>query len=341
MPEYDALFRQSSSWIGADGDYSIALDKDTVLWLYSDTFIGKVKDNRRLDAVMINNSAAIQKVGASKSVEFFHGTDADGKPKALITPDDGKGYFWIWDSALTSSGLFIFLARIEHSDVNPAWPFRMVGMDLTRVENPHDPPLKWRFDKQRNVPCTRFTSGGTTLFGSAIIKAIGPDVYIYGFDTRRDEAGNRRNVMVVARAPEDKLGDFAAWRFYSGGEWVADSAHCDPLFDHVPTEFSVSYVPGIKQYAAVYTEMGITGKIMVRLAPKPEGPWGPETMVFECPDKEWHEKAYSYASKAHPELSTNPNELLITYATNSTHFPDLFDDARLYWPRFVKLTFEE
>lgn len=339
-PQYDALFQTSEGWIGADGDYSIALDKDTVLWLYSDTFVGKVEAGRRIDTVMVNNTVAVQKIGAEKSVEFSYGTDADGNPKALITPDHGKGYFWLWDSALTSKGLFLFLARIEHSDVNPEWPFKMVGMDLTRIENPFDSPKNWRFDAQQRVPFSRFTDEETILFGSATLKPMGPDVFIYGLHGHKDAAGNRHSAMILARVPEDKLGDFSAWRFYSNGTWGTDFEHCDPLFDGTPTEYSVSYMPGIEQYAAVYTEGGIHGHIMVRLAPRPEGPWGPAVNVFDCPDKSWHEKSFSYAAKAHPELSQHPNELLVTYATNSMHFPDLFDDARLYWPRFVKLTFE-
>ena len=98
-------------------------------------------------------------------------------------------------------------------------------------------------------------------------------------------------------------------------------------------------MPAIKRYVAVYTEGGIYGKIMVRLADKPEGPWGDPIKAYECPDKEWHKGAYCYAAKAHPELCRSPNELIVSYACNSTDFTDLFSDARLYWPRFVRLTF--
>jgi len=342
-PEYDALFQRSSartasSWIGADGDYSVALDKDTVLWLYSDTFVGNVKDNRRVDTVMINNSIAIQRIGAKKSVEFFYGTDKGGKPSAFVIPDDGRGYYWLFDGAMTTKGLFFFLTRVEHSDASPVFPFRLFGMNLAHVTNPSDPPPKWRIE-QHNVPFSRFMRDGTIHFGSATLKA-GSYFYIYGVDSfRKDEAGNRLNAMIVARVPEDKFGSFPAWRFFSGGKWKTGFEQCDPMFSNVATEYSVSYIPGIKQYAAVYTEGGLYGKIIVRLSPKPEGPWGPPITVYECPDKDWHEKTYSYAAKAHPELSDSPNELIVTYATNSMHFPDLFDDARLYWPRFVRLTF--
>jgi hypothetical protein len=46
-----------------------------------------------------------------------------------------------------------------------------------------------------------------------------------------------------------------------------------------------------------------------------------------------------YAAKAHPELvPPGPGDLVVTYATNSFEFADLFtaEGAKsLYWPRFV------
>lgn len=336
-PEYDALFTRTSGWIGADGDYSVALDKNTVLWLFSDTFVGKVTDGKRVDTVMINNSAAIQHIGSKKPTEFFYRAAQDGKPASFATPNDGRGYFWLFGAAMTSKGLYMFLTRVEHSDASPVFPFKLFGMSLGHVEKPTGSPLEWKIT-QSTVPFARFASGESVFFGSAVM-TVGPDAYIYGVDSRtRAGAGNRTSAMIVARVPEDKLGEFDAWRFYSGGKWTTDWEKCDPLFEGIATEFSVSYIPGIKQYAAVYTEGGIYGNILVRLAPKPEGPWGEPVKVFDCPDKRWHEKTYSYAAKAHPELSKSPNELIVTYATNSMHFPDLFDDARIYWPRFVRLT---
>lgn len=339
LPEYDARFQRTDGWIGADGDYSTALDDNTVVWLFGDTFIGSVRDNRRVNATLINNSIGIQHLRSSKPIELYYGTNADGQPAAFVTPDDGKGYFWLFSGVSTSNGLSIFLTRVRQSDANPAFPFKTFGMALGHISNPLDPPSKWRITQQQ-VPFCRFTDSGSLLLGSAALK-VGSYVYIYGSDSlRKDKDGKRLNSMIAARVPEDKLGDFSKWRFLSSGKWITNATRCDTLFNAPPTEFSVSYVPGIKQYAAVYMDHGIYGKIMVRLSPTPEGPWGEEMMVFDCPDKDWHEAAYSYAAKAHPELSTNPNELIVTYATNSAEFTDLFEDARLYWPRFVKLIFD-
>ena len=105
-PEWDALFQRESGWIGADGDYSIPLNRDTTLWLFSDTFVGKVKDGKRLDARMINNSIALQR--GTNAPEFFYGTTTDGKPASFITPQQGsrRGYFWLAHGMRTARGLF-------------------------------------------------------------------------------------------------------------------------------------------------------------------------------------------------------------------------------------------
>jgi hypothetical protein len=257
---------------------------------------------------------------------------------SLITPDDGKGYFWLFHGTLTKTGLYLFLLHVKNVDNGTAFGFRSTGMSLGHVANPDDTPDKWKIS-QRELDFCRFDNDGDLYFGSAVMKHDGY-AYIYGLDsTRKDPGGNRRNSMILARVKEDRIGSTEEWRFLSGGKWVDKAANCDPLCDGTPTEYSVSYVPSLKQFAFIYTEGGIFGQIRLRLAPHPEGPWGSPVILYDCPDKNWHEKAYSYAAKAHPELSKSPDELFITYATNSMNFPDLFDNARLYWPRFIKIKF--
>jgi len=339
-PGYEALFRRTAGWVGADGDYSIPLSKDRVLWLFSDTFVGKVEERHRKDCVMINNSAAIQRLDQDARVEFYYGVNADGSPKSLITPDSGEGYFWLFHGALVGENLYLFLMRIVNTGGNSAFAFRGTGVSLGHVANPHDPPNKWKMTQQ-NLGCCKYTKNGDISFGSALLKD-GSYIYIYGFDsTHTDPTGSRGNAMIAARAPKNQLGDPKTWRFLSGGKWIEDSARCDPLCYGIATEFSVSYLPAIGKYVCVYISGGIFGQIAVRLSPKPEGPWSDPTIVYDCPDKHWHEKTFSYAAKAHPELSLTPNELIVTYATNSMTFSDLIEDARLYWPRFVRLVFEK
>ena len=334
-PEWDALFQRESGWIGADGDYSIPLKADTTLWLYSDTFVGKVKDGKRLDAVMINNSIALQR--GTNPPEFFYGTATNGKPASFIEPQSGspRGYFWLAHGARTVRGLDFFMHRIV--TVQPGTPFGFKQVDgwLAHVANPEAAPPQWRIT-QTQVPFTKIFDKGALIFGGAALPE-GEFVYVFGTDSRPEtKQAGRPNGMVVARTPAEGLGEFAQWQFLANGTWQKDSSKVTPVFPDVGSEFSVSWLPTRRVYAAVYAE-GIGGRILLRLAPTLAGPWGDPVLVFRCPEMDWPSKAFCYAAKAHPELTSAPDELLITYAANSWDFWNLFKDARLYWPRFVRV----
>jgi len=333
-PDYESLFRKENGWIGADGDYSVLLDKGRLLWLFSDTFVGRVEGSRRVECTMINNSIAIQPIGKPGAVEFIYHKAGDGKPASFIIPDDGRGYFWLFAGVHTKAGLYLFLKQIENTNAKTGFAFRGIGESIGHISNPADHPNKWKIT-QRKLPFCRYEEKGSLTFGSAVLNA-GSYVYIYGLDSLRSAKSS--NAMVLARAPADRFGEFESWRFYSGGKWTQDHLACDALCTDMASEFSVSYLPALKSYVAVYTQGGIFGKIMMRTSPKPEGPWGKPITLYDCPDKDWHEKTFSYAAKAHPDLAKAPNELIITYATNSFAFSDLMEDARLYWPRFVRVT---
>jgi hypothetical protein len=332
-PEWDALFQRDSGWIGADGNYSIPLTNDTTLWLFSDTLVGKVKDGKRVDTSMINNSIALQH--GTNQPEFFYSTNSEGKPASFITPQYGpKGdYFWLAHGALTARGLYFFLQRVV--TVEPGTPFGFEAVDgwLAHVANPDASPPQWRIT-QTKVPFTKIAPKSSLIFGGAVL----PErefVYVFGGDSRPEaKKAGMPNGLVLARAPAEGLGDFAQWQFLANGVWQGDSEKVTPVFPNLGSEFSVSWLPARKAYVAVYSE-GIGGKILLRFAPALAGPWGEPIEVFRCPEMDWPSKAFCYAAKAHPELPGAPDELLITYAANSWDFWNLFKDARLYWPRFV------
>jgi hypothetical protein len=334
-PEWDALFQRESGWIGADGNYSIPLNRDTTLWLFSDTFVGRVKDGKRLDARMINNSIALQH--GTNAPEFFYGTTTNGQPASFITPEHGspRGYFWLAHGIRTARRLYFFMQRVVTVQSGTPFGFKVQDDWLAEVANPDAPPPQWRIT-QTQVPFTEVLEKGALIFGGAVLRE-GEYVYIFGGDSRpKAEKASAPNGLVLARVPEKQLADFEQWRFLADGAWQEDYMKLTPVFPNVGSEFSVSWLPGRKEYAAVYSE-GIGGNILVRLAPGLTGPWGNPIQVFRCPEMDWPSKAFCYAAKAHPELVTAPDELLITYAANAWNFWDLFKDARLYWPRFVRV----
>lgn len=331
-PDIEALFRGAQGWIGADGDFSVPLDAGRTLWLFSDTFVGRIEESKRAGATLINNSIAVQK---GDRVTFHFGRSSDGAPKAFVLPPDGRGYYWLFAGTRDMGDLFFFLLRVESTGTGGAFGFRSFGLQLARVANPDDNPARWQIE-HLEFPFCDYSSDGRIFFGSSVLRD-GNCIYIYGGDGRKKD-GASPNGMIVARVDAGKFADFGSWQFFGGGAWQDDFRRADSLCPGMPTEYSVTWQPALKKYVAVYTEGGIFGVISMRTAETPAGPWSEPVRLYECPDRLWHKGAFSYAAKAHPSLAA-ADELVISYATNSHDFSDLIADARLYWPRFIRVRF--
>ena len=335
LPCYDALFQRTSGWTGGDGAYSIPLSAEKVLWLFGDTFVGEVRDGRRINARLVSNTIAVQtdRVPDEGSLAFFYRKSAAGLPSAFMEPADGRGWLWPYHGVRTREGLYLFLLQIERGDPVSAFGFRLVATWLGQVDNPDDPPERWRLT-QRKVPW----GDERRLFGSSVILQAG-FCYIYG--TVDETAGGvTAKHMIVARAPVEKLGDFTAWRFFAAGDWVAEADRAERLCENVAGEFSVSFQPVLNRYVLVYTDGGMSEHIVIRDSPQPFGPWSSPTRVYRCPEMSWDSRIFCYAAKAHPELARNAGELIVTYLANATDIALLESDARLYRPRFLSITFE-
>jgi len=337
LPQYDALFTGEDGWTGADGAYSVALNRGKIAWFFGDTWVGQIKNGRHVNAVLVNNSVAIQhgRRPQDARINFHLGRDTDGSHAALIKPADGRGWFWLFDGVLTAKGLYLFLIQVERTAGNDAFDFRVVGNWLAYVENPADLPSAWRV-RQTPIPWSKFAAAGSILWGSAVLQ-IDNVLYIYG--TTEDTGGTHpEKNMILARVPVFELGDFSRWQFYADGRWVPDFRKVRRLGVNIPHEYSVSYLPALKQFVAVYSRDGLSKHILARLSPEPQGPWSEPIRLYQCPEAEWDRSNFCYAAKAHAILSQSPDELIITYIANSVDFDKAANDARLYRPRFLRVT---
>ncbi|HEX3719566.1 MAG TPA: DUF4185 domain-containing protein [Verrucomicrobiae bacterium] len=317
--ELDALFQRTNGWIGADGDYSVQLNSDTTLWLFGDTLIGDVRDGKRVHATMINNSVALMPTGGRP--QYFYRTNSSGAPASVFTPaDDTNSFYWPWDGVRTDRGLYLFFMQVRHTAENSVWGFKVFGDALAFVENPDSPPQDWKIT-WRKVP---FKS-----FGWAVVRD-GEFVYVYGSNRKSHHA-------LVARAPQNVLDDFGQWRFYDHGQWDETPDHATAVISEAPPEGSVKWIAGLRRFVAVYSP-DIWGDVVMRTAQSPVGPWENRRVIYRCTEANSSNALYCYAGKLHPELSQS-GELVISYAVNSNHFSDLFKDADIYWPRFVRLNY--
>jgi hypothetical protein len=331
-PDLDALFARTDGWIGADGAYSVALSPKRTLWLFSDTWVGKIRDGRRTDATIVNNTIGLQE-GVGGRVALSIARRPDGRPAALIVPADGRGWFWLQAGVADNGRLSLFLNQVEKTDDKSVFGFRSVGLWLGTVANAVQPPESWHVE-QAKMPNTVFSEDRMLAWGAAVLQ-VGDDLYVYGTDERRGKGFPNRQ-MVIARAPAASVGNFAAWRYFRNGLWVEDFRSPSPLASNIASEFSVT--PFGERYLAVYTEHGLSPRIMGRTANHPWGPWSEPAVLYECPEMGRDKKLFCYGAKAHPTLSAG-QDVIVSYVVNSFDFWQVAREAKLYWPRFVRVMF--
>ena len=329
-PEIDALFQRTDGWIGGDGAFSVSLPKGKVAWLFSDTWIGKVRDGKRTDATMVNNTIGIQKSGFSP-LDYSVATDFGGKARSMIVPSDGHGWFWLQAAGFAEGKLYQFLNQLEKSGDSVVFGFRSIGLWLGITPNANEEPSRWR-TRQVKLDNTIFEPKRTLVWGSSVL-IQGKTAYVYGTDDIRRVGGLDR-FLVVARAPADKIDEPSSWEYFEGKSWKKDFRISAHIADGFATEHSITRFG--RGYLAVYTANGLSSKIMARYSENPWGPWSTATLLYECSEMASIPKSFTYAAKAHASLSRG-DEVVMSYVVNSTDFWDVARKASLYWPRFVRV----
>jgi len=335
---YNQVFTRTSGWTGGDIAASVGLSGSRVLWLFGDSWIGPVVAGRHEDAVMIHNAIAIQRgtAPAAGNVTFYY-KNKDGRPVAFFSPPDATGKLWLTGGGIhTVDGLFLVAAQVvSKPDDTSVFGFETVANWLIHIKNPQQAPEDWHWRMSKIPFFRRFADGGDISFGAPQFIHNGY-FYIYGSALRRETA-NR--YMVLARAPADRLTDFAGWEFFHQGRWLKNCKQPTYLCDHFGAEYSVSYQPLLKKYVAVYSKDGLSAEIHLRTAGKPEGPWSNPVLIYTAPEETWSDDYFCYAAKAHPELSAGDNDLLISYVCNAYDFFKMAADAEIYKPKFIRVSF--
>lgn len=324
-------FAGTEGWIGGDANYSVPLPDGSILWIFGDTLVGTVRDGKRHDVAMVNNSFAKQRGwGNEATVQFFLNHDTNGKPTSFIVPQGKPGYFWLWDAVIDQGRLYIFATRLTSPGTITAFDWTLLDQSLLTVTNPSDEPSKWQ-TQQLDFPYGEFTDLYEAIWGIEILK-VEQELYVYG--SVRHRIGEPRS-LVVAKVSSGDLTEFHKWKFYRSGVWQSDAKRASSLVSDVGTEGSVTYLPDRKQFVYVYSPP-LDPNIKMRTASSPVGPWSDAVAVYTCPETKWNPRVFCYAAKARL-IPGKTNELLISYATNSFDMlPDVLADSRIYCPRFVK-----
>jgi hypothetical protein len=334
----DLLGLRTNGWLGSDDGESIVLSRKKTLWLFGDTFIGPLTNGvRAAGAPMIHSTIAIQdRTKPPPDCLTFYWKEEARKPASFFphqagTPGD---YYWVTKGVMLKGELFLFAWCIS-GEAQGLLGWKEAGSALIRVPNPFDSPEHW---VQRAYPLK--LGQGNTFHSALVVKR--PYLYLYGIVQPRQTALARVRINDLFDGKLTEVYEY--WvRGPQGPHWAREATNCLPQFLPVNSECSVHYEAAWKLYTC-FTYDVLGPEIFLTTAPELTGPWSKPEPIYWVP--EHHRLSFpimSYAVRQHPELSTRPGEVVLTYATNVPGSEDplfTFEGREVYVHRFVRAQFE-
>ncbi|MBQ1091281.1 DUF4185 domain-containing protein [Streptomyces sp. B93] len=335
---------RTDDWTGGDGTHSVALPDGRVLWLFSDTYLGRVHAPpgpsgesaawRDPTAPLVRNSAVVMEEGRLRRTL-----------PAPLFPDPAPDQ-WRWPVA----------ARVEPREPGSAervvrvllW-VRTAGQapwiygvpTATEVATLSLPDL--RVESVSEVLGQRLLPDPSrrVLYGTTLVERDGW-TYVFGGDDGR-AASRATSSAYLARVPEGRLTDHAAWRYWTGSGWTRAAERAVPVLGDerrtgVASAFSVVRTGGT--YMLFTMAAGGAGLTTVTSywACSPTGPWHGPGRELRPPLPAGEVAAYN--PQTHPELSGD-GRLVLSHDVNALPGVDaaaqINGNVSRYRPRFVTL----
>jgi len=350
--DLDIIFlRGENGFNGADADFSLPIGRGRSLWLFGDTFVGPrfnppkyemprnaigiLHHNFVGDAYMRPRNIGILRYAPTELKFTFHWRTENGRARAFFPAPKAGQWLWPGSACVVNQKIYYFLHALQTDNKNSkydSFKFRRTGFHILQTDNPDDTPDNWNI-KHINIPklCDSVVWGISCFSGK--------DSFLYLWGATR---GHRKKGTVMARCPFEFLEENKGkgWEFFVEGKsspvWSYQSNYLHPLFSHRAPEMSLHYLEKQKIFLTVYG-FHKDKCLGLRIARNIGGPWSHYLEFYRPPERDWNKHYFSYAPKAHPELSPDGNELLITYISNSLYPRDILIDKRLYYPKFLAL----
>ena len=308
---YNLLFtRYGDGWTGADATYSTPLPDGRIMWMFGDTFLGRVSANRMREGTpFIRNSVIIQQ---GDQMTTLHG-GTPGAPKAFVQPGNPQNWYWPLDATVYQGKIQWLLGELGSSGSGDAWDFAYRGFDLAILD------LKTLAIESIKT----IVENPEISYGSCILE--GPDfTYIFGIKTN-----GLSKTAHVARVAGASLQN--PWSFFNGNTWI-DQPSNHVIAQNISDQFSVIKENDV--YYLITHEPYFGRRIWIMQSDSPTGPWINKRTIYCTPENTAN--IFTYNSFVHPELSVE-GELRISYNINSFNFNDLFMNADLYRPKFIRI----
>jgi hypothetical protein len=321
-------FAYQQGWLGGDGAYSVPLSSTRSIWLFGDTFVGRPGQRDRVGAALVHNSVGVSECrGGRFAIDYAWGAGADGAPRAFLERP-GAGWWWLFGGFAHEGALYVGLLEVERAEPRGPLgiPFAYTGSALARIENPGDPPPRWRTTV---LPLAR----GPVAHPVSAFAVAAPHLYLFGFldlpEGRHPRILARLPLAALTGRPADPAGALETWTAAGWAPgWRPDEAAI--VMDDDASEMSVRHHPESDRWVALYNFPAVDGRfpetrpadaVYARTAPAPEGPWSERRLVFRIPELAPEPEAPSdpnlgcYAAKEQPQFS-RPGSVTFTYVCN-------------------------
>ena len=333
--EAEGLFHGDPRWLGADAALSVQLGNDRTLWLFGDTFVAVSRANVRSESEMVRNTVAIQMGGDPRtaSITFTWRKNTDDSPASFF-PEQGERWYWPGHGIRLTEGPLVIFLYVMLKTPGKGLGFACTGYALALIDEPEMPAATWE---------PRIVEAAPSVFDAIPATAVvrdGPHVVALAIRQEGAHAGALVRYPAAALAKGDARQ--AEWWTDDGQGWVpeADLGPEGPAFvmNDAGAECSVHWDARTRSFIHVASYGFGASTIGLRTAQTLTGPWSSPVTIYRPPESD-APRPFVYAAKAHPELvGPHATDLVVTYATNSFEFADLFTEqgARfLYWPRFM------
>jgi hypothetical protein len=305
---YIDLFTCTTGWTGGDATYSIDLKNGKTLWVFGDSFIDQVSEDRsRPSFRLINNTLVMQD---ENNLQTFHG-GTKTNPQAFAKPPEEGDWYWPGDGTVSNGKLYLFMHGFGTGG-GGMWDFFRTSIDILTI-NPETLEIESN---------QRLFADPTISWGAAIMEDT-DFTYVYGV-----RAPNPEKYLYVARTNADLS---QTWEYYDGADWTTDSGSSASIFQGVSEQFSIWKDAGNYYFLTQHNLFG--SQISLYTSDSPEGVFTNGKIVYCTP--ETGGDIFTYNAFAHNHIYED--SLLVSYNVNSFDFNDLFKSADNYRPYFVKI----
>ncbi|CAE8640502.1 unnamed protein product, partial [Polarella glacialis] len=339
QPMFELEDGDESHWLGADCATSLpgVGPGGSTLWVFQDTLVGAFDKSagRRSVRCMPHNSLGVaSRIRTDPPLPMRHllRGDCTGSQPGLngfFAPANTSQFYWVETGARNSEGKLLLFA--QRMSLPCGIGCTQYGIDMIEVED----EISWNFST-RELPARFWVEGMSWPTAIAEDGAMLFLLGIYG------------SSAILARIPHAAFGsNWEALNFYClDGDglpvWlpVPDNGvqflNLVRLFEGAAPETSLEYNSLLKKWLTISIPFQ-TPYLQVRLADAPTGPWSAAETIYRIPPPWGAAPAFTYSPKSHRELTKRPDELILTYMSNSRNDTFVAHEPRVYVPQVLRV----